>query len=90
MEELTPGKCRYMAPKSNKLVLPKFTVLTLGSWIWPQFRHLQVEVAGYAWSGGGKEILRVELSTDGGQTWSRAEVGHLGIGEGSQCPGICR
>ena len=28
---------------------------------------------GYAWSGGGRKILRVDLTTDGGQTWTTAD-----------------
>jgi len=30
-------------------------------------------VKGYAWSGGGRKILRVDLTTDGGKTWVTAE-----------------
>ncbi|GMT05602.1 hypothetical protein PENTCL1PPCAC_27776, partial [Pristionchus entomophagus] len=33
-----------------------------------------VDVAGYAWSGGGKGIIRVEVSPDGGKTWFSAEM----------------
>uniref|UniRef100_A0A0N5APD5 sulfite oxidase n=1 Tax=Syphacia muris TaxID=451379 RepID=A0A0N5APD5_9BILA len=33
-----------------------------------------LEVAGYAWSGGGRGIIRVEVSADGGNTWQRAEL----------------
>ncbi|VDM85709.1 unnamed protein product [Strongylus vulgaris] len=32
------------------------------------------EVAGYAWSGGGRGIIRVEVSADGGKTWQCAEL----------------
>ena len=28
-----------------------------------------IEVKGYAWSGGGRDIIRVEVSTDGGESW---------------------
>ena len=34
-----------------------------------------VEVSGYAWSGGGHKIIRVEVSGDGGQTWHEAVLG---------------
>uniref|UniRef100_A0A7E4VDB3 Sulfite oxidase n=1 Tax=Panagrellus redivivus TaxID=6233 RepID=A0A7E4VDB3_PANRE len=34
----------------------------------------EVDLAGYAWSGGGRGIVRVEVSTDGGQTWQCAEL----------------
>ena len=33
-----------------------------------------VEVAGYAYSGGGREIVRVDVSVDGGRTWDQAEL----------------
>lgn len=28
-----------------------------------------IEVKGYAWSGGGRDIIRVDVSADGGKTW---------------------
>lgn len=31
-----------------------------------------VTVKGYAWSGGGRKIVRVDLSADGGKTWTVA------------------
>jgi sulfite oxidase len=31
-------------------------------------------ISGYAYSGGGREIVRVDISTDGGQTWDQAEL----------------
>ena len=34
-----------------------------------------VEVAGWAWSGGGRGIARVDVSGDGGRTWHTAELG---------------
>ncbi|KJH44770.1 oxidoreductase molybdopterin binding domain protein [Dictyocaulus viviparus] len=33
-----------------------------------------IDVAGYAWSGGGRGIIRVEISADGGRTWQSAEL----------------
>lgn len=32
-------------------------------------------VSGYAWSGGGRGIVRVEVSPDGGETWFNADLG---------------
>mmetsp|Transcript_16638 Transcript_16638/g.35998 ORF Transcript_16638/g.35998 Transcript_16638/m.35998 type:complete len:572 (-) Transcript_16638:113-1828(-) len=29
----------------------------------------EVTVRGYAWSGGGRDVIRVDLSLDGGKTW---------------------
>ena len=34
----------------------------------------QVTVKGYAYSGGGRSILRVDVSADGGQTWKTANL----------------
>ena len=31
-----------------------------------------VQIAGYAFSGGGREIIRVDISADGGSTWQQA------------------
>nr|KAG5706776.1 hypothetical protein BaRGS_007279 [Batillaria attramentaria] len=33
-----------------------------------------VTVRGYAWSGGGRGIIRVDVSADGGKTWHTAEL----------------
>ncbi|KAH8901336.1 sulfite oxidase-like protein [Thozetella sp. PMI_491] len=35
-----------------------------------------VEVEGYAYSGGGREIQRVDISLDGGKTWDQARLIH--------------
>ncbi|RLN32436.1 hypothetical protein BBJ28_00002273 [Nothophytophthora sp. Chile5] len=37
-----------------------------------------VTVKGYAWSGGGRNILRVDISVDGGKTWTTAELNESG------------
>ncbi|KAL6464779.1 hypothetical protein MHYP_G00270960 [Metynnis hypsauchen] len=34
----------------------------------------EVTVKGYAWSGGGREVVRVDVSVDGGKTWHVAEL----------------
>ncbi|XP_066114555.1 sulfite oxidase, mitochondrial [Saccopteryx bilineata] len=34
----------------------------------------EVTVKGYAWSGGGRAIIRVDVSLDGGLTWQVAEL----------------
>ncbi|PIC20700.1 hypothetical protein B9Z55_025806 [Caenorhabditis nigoni] len=33
-----------------------------------------VDISGYAWSGGGRGIIRIEISVDGGETWSSCEM----------------
>ena len=33
-----------------------------------------VSVSGVAWSGGGREVVRVDVSSDGGRTWTTAEL----------------
>lgn len=35
----------------------------------------EVEVKGWAWSGGGRGIVRVDVTADGGKTWQTAELG---------------
>ncbi|KAG7472028.1 hypothetical protein MATL_G00104240 [Megalops atlanticus] len=34
----------------------------------------EVTIKGYAWSGGGREVVRVDVSLDGGRTWHVAEL----------------
>ncbi|XP_076124210.1 sulfite oxidase, mitochondrial [Alosa pseudoharengus] len=34
----------------------------------------EVTVRGYAWSGGGREVVRVDVTTDGGKTWHIAQL----------------
>ena len=31
-------------------------------------------MSGYAWAGGGRKILRVDLTGDGGRTWTQAHT----------------
>lgn len=31
-------------------------------------------LSGYAWSGGGRKVLRVDLTPDGGETWTQAHT----------------
>jgi sulfite oxidase len=33
-----------------------------------------IVLKGFAWSGGGRKIIRVDISTDGGATWQNAEL----------------
>ncbi|KKA26420.1 hypothetical protein TD95_000153 [Thielaviopsis punctulata] len=40
----------------------------------PAADRKDVRVAGYAYSGGGRAITRVDVSTDGGRTWARARL----------------
>ncbi|XP_032569428.1 sulfite oxidase, mitochondrial [Chiroxiphia lanceolata] len=34
----------------------------------------ELAVKGYAWSGGGRRVVRVDVSLDGGRTWRAAEL----------------
>jgi len=34
----------------------------------------EVNVKGYAWAGGGRGIVRVDVSADGGKTWTTADL----------------
>lgn len=36
----------------------------------------KIKVSGYAWSGGGRKIVRVDVSADGGATWLTADLEH--------------
>ncbi|KAM9408581.1 sulfite oxidase, mitochondrial [Pholidichthys leucotaenia] len=40
-------------------------------------------VKGYTWSGGGREVIRVDISLDGGKTW---EVAQLRSSDGGEAP----
>lgn len=35
---------------------------------------MDMEVEGYAFSGGGRRVVRVDISVDNGQTWSQARI----------------
>lgn len=37
----------------------------------------EVTMKGYAWSGGGKDIIRVDVSVDGGRQWTTAKLQKL-------------
>ncbi|XP_058130272.1 sulfite oxidase, mitochondrial [Anopheles ziemanni] len=41
-----------------------------------------VTVKGYAWSGGGSAVIRVDLSADGGKTWVVANLEETELGTG--------
>ncbi|XP_037106890.1 sulfite oxidase, mitochondrial [Syngnathus acus] len=43
----------------------------------------EVTVKGYAWSGGGREVVRVDVSLDGGKTW---QVARLRSGDEGKTP----
>ncbi|KAB5537047.1 hypothetical protein PHYPO_G00114340 [Pangasianodon hypophthalmus] len=43
----------------------------------------EVTVKGYAWSGGGREVMRVDVSLDGGKTWHVAKLQNSEEGETS-------
>ena len=34
----------------------------------------EINVRGYAWSGGGRSVIRVDISADGGKTWRTAAI----------------
>jgi sulfite oxidase len=41
-----------------------------------------VKVEGYAVAGGGRAVVRVDVSADGGETWQPAELGKEGADQG--------
>lgn len=44
----------------------------------------EVKVRGWAWSGGGRGIVRVDVSNDEGKTWSTAELKKLDQKQGQE------
>lgn len=36
-----------------------------------------VHVSGYAWSGGGRRVIRLEVTADHGKTWTSAKLNSL-------------
>nr|XP_020448909.1 sulfite oxidase, mitochondrial isoform X2 [Monopterus albus] len=44
----------------------------------------EVTVKGYAWSGGGREVVRVDVSLDGGKTWQVAQLRGNEKGQGPE------
>jgi sulfite oxidase len=36
--------------------------------------RVKVKVQGWAWAGGGRNIVRVDVTGDGGNTWNTAEL----------------
>lgn len=44
----------------------------------------EMTIKGYAWSGGGREVVRVDVSIDGGKTW---KIAHLKSGDKGQPSG---
>jgi sulfite oxidase len=45
-----------------------------GARVVPEGPRAEVAVKGYAWSGGGRAVARVDVSVDGGGTWTTADV----------------
>ena len=41
-----------------------------------------VKVEGYAVAGGGREVIRVDVSSDGGKTWKAAQLSGDGAEQG--------
>ncbi|KAM6928142.1 sulfite oxidase, mitochondrial [Xenentodon cancila] len=41
-------------------------------------------VKGYAWSGGGREVVRVDVSLDGGKTWQVAQLKSSETGQAAE------
>lgn len=48
----------------TKVVIPSTSFLSTVS----------IFLSGYAWSGGGRKIVRVDVSSDGGRTWQAADT----------------
>ncbi|KFH40246.1 Sulfite oxidase-like protein [Hapsidospora chrysogenum ATCC 11550] len=63
------------------------TAIKLGSKDDPDKEDRPVSLGGYAYSGGGRAIVRVDVSVDGGKTWSQAKLLADCSGSPSQCSG---
>ncbi|VDN05014.1 unnamed protein product [Thelazia callipaeda] len=62
-----PVQSAFCYPNSP-MTIPRY------SWYLLPLVSGQFDVMGYAWSGGGRGIIRVEVSVDGGETWQAAEL----------------
>lgn len=51
---------------------------------WARRRGDAVQLGGYAWSGSGTGVGKVEVSADGGESWSVAELLPIGAGADEQ------
>ena len=73
---LSRGAARYELPVQSAICNP-----APGSTVEIDPLQPVVDVSGYAVAGGGRGIVRVEVSTDGGETWHEAS-----LGEGKEQP----
>jgi hypothetical protein len=69
-------------PEENTIVKPG-QVLEVSGMQTSQFKRREsrdydtnflVVCEGYAWAGGGRRIVRVDLTADGGRTWTSADA----------------
>lgn len=69
-----PPKSNAEPPKPVKLKVTQGTLAKNadGDWI----LHIDIPVQGWAWSGLGRSIVRVDCTVDGGQTWKVSELTH--------------
>ena len=37
----------------------------------------EITARGYAWAGGGKGVIRVDVTADGGKSWTTADLMHV-------------
>lgn len=69
-EDLSPYPPVQELPVQSALLLPADgdTVTADAYTTWG------LDLKGYAWAGGGRKIVRVDVSADGGKTWEQAEL----------------
>ncbi|OQR84145.1 sulfite oxidase [Achlya hypogyna] len=68
---------RYAGASIQELPVQSAITEPKGGRLWPLEGSEEVDVMtikGYAWSGGGRNILRVDVSLDGGATWQEATL----------------
>ncbi|RHY35400.1 hypothetical protein DYB32_000169 [Aphanomyces invadans] len=78
----TPDFGAFAGPSIQELPVQSAITEPKPSGVWPPEGSEEVDVMtikGYAWSGGGRNIIRVDVSLDGGQTWREATLDPMGM-----------
>ncbi|RQM26959.1 hypothetical protein B5M09_010057 [Aphanomyces astaci] len=78
----TPDFSKYAGPSIQELPVQSAITEPKPNATWPPEGSEEADVMtikGYAWSGGGRNIIRVDVSLDGGATWQEAALDPLGV-----------
>ncbi|KAG9412525.1 hypothetical protein AC1031_015436 [Aphanomyces cochlioides] len=77
----TPDFGKFAGPSIQELPVQSAITEPKPGQTWPpqgSDEHDVMTIKGYAWSGGGRNIIRVDVSVDGGKTWKEATLDPLG------------